>query len=43
MAGAVIARGRDQGASVEQVLPMIWSAIEHAQIDSASDTSSEVL
>ena len=42
-AGAVIARGRDQGASVEQVLATIWAAIEHAQVDPVIDSSSEVL
>jgi len=42
-AGAVIARERDRGASVEQVVATIWAAIEHAQVDPASDLSSEVL
>ena len=41
--GAVIARGRDRGASVEQVLATIWAAIEHAQVDPVIDSSSEVL
>jgi hypothetical protein len=42
-AGVVIARGRDQGASVEQVLATIWTAIEHAQVDPVIDSSSETL
>jgi tRNA(adenine34) deaminase len=42
-AGAVIARERDRGASVEQVLATIWAAIEHAQVDPVIDSSSEVL
>ena len=40
-AGAVMARGRDRGESVEQVVATIWAAIEHAQVDTASDASSE--
>ena len=42
-AGAVIARGRDRGEAVEQVLATIWAAIEHAQLDTAIDSSSEAL
>jgi tRNA(Arg) A34 adenosine deaminase TadA len=42
-AGAVIARERDRGASVEQVLATIWAAIEHAQVDPGIDSSSEAL
>jgi tRNA(adenine34) deaminase len=42
-AGAVIAGGRDRGASVEQVLATIWAAIEHAQVDPAIDSSLEGL
>ena len=41
--GAVIARERDRGASVEQVLATIWAAIEHAQVAPMIDSSSEVL
>jgi len=36
-AGAVMARGRDRGESVEQVVATIWAAIEHAQVDTASE------
>ena len=39
--GAVIASGRDRGASVEQVLATIWAVIEHAQVDFASSSFSE--
>ena len=41
--GAVIASGRDRGASVERVLATIWAVIEHAQVDFASDSFSEAL
>jgi tRNA(Arg) A34 adenosine deaminase TadA len=40
-AGAVLARGRDQGEAVEQVVATIWAAIEHAQLGTAIDASSE--
>jgi tRNA(Arg) A34 adenosine deaminase TadA len=39
--GAVLARGRDRGEAVEQVGATIWAAIEHAQVDTAIDSSSE--
>src|SRR5262245_55006584 len=42
-AGTVIARERDRGASVEQVVATIWAAIEHAQVDSVIDSSSVAL
>ena len=42
-AGVVIARGRDRGEAVEQVLAMIWAAIEHAQVDPVIDSSSKAL
>jgi tRNA(Arg) A34 adenosine deaminase TadA len=42
-AGAVMARGRAWGESVEQVLATIWAAIEHAQLDTAIDASSEAI
>src|SRR5262249_45746228 len=32
-AGAVLARGRDRGEAVEQVVATIWTAIEGAQVD----------
>lgn len=40
-AGAVLVRGRDRGEAVEQVVATIWAAIEHAQVDAASDATSE--
>ena len=40
-AGAVLVRGRDRGEAVEQVVATIWAAIEQAQVDTASDASSE--
>ena len=33
--GAVLARGRDRGESVEQVVATIWAAIEQAEVDTA--------
>jgi len=39
-AGAGMARGRDRGESVEQILATIWAEIEHAQVDTAIDSSS---
>jgi hypothetical protein len=41
-AGAVLARGRDRGEAVEQVVAKIWAAIEQAEVDTASDASAEV-
>ena len=35
--GAVIARGRDQGESVAQVLASSWAEMEHAKVDSLVD------
>ena len=40
-AGVVLARGRDRGEAVEEVVAAIWSALEQARVDSASDASSE--
>ena len=40
-AGAVLARGRDRGEAVEQVVATLWAAIEQAEVDTASDASSE--
>ena len=40
-AGAVLARGRDRGEAVEQVVATIWAAIAQAQVDTASDATSE--
>jgi tRNA(Arg) A34 adenosine deaminase TadA len=40
-AGAVLARGRDRGEAIEQVLATIWTAIEQAQVDTAIDAASE--
>ena len=40
-AGVVLARGRDRGEAVEEVVATIWSALEQARVDSASDASSE--
>ena len=40
-AGVVLARGRDRGEAVEEVVATIWSALEQARVDSANDTSSE--
>lgn len=42
-AGAVIARGRDRGETIDQVVATIWATIEHAESDTASDASSEAL
>ena len=41
-AGAVLARGRDRGEAVEQVVATIWVDIAQAQVDTASDASAEV-
>jgi hypothetical protein len=41
-AGAVLARGGERGEAVEQVVATLWTAIEQAQVDTASDVSSEV-
>jgi tRNA(adenine34) deaminase len=40
-AGAVLARGRDRGEAVEQVVATIWAAIAQVQVDTVSDASSE--
>ena len=40
-AGAVLARGRDRGEAVEQVVATIWTAIDQAEVDTTSDASSE--
>ena len=32
-AGAALARGRDRGETVEQVVATIWAAIEQAEVD----------
>jgi tRNA(Arg) A34 adenosine deaminase TadA len=40
-AGAVIARGRDRTESVEQVVATIWPEIEHVQLNTAINSSSE--
>jgi tRNA(adenine34) deaminase len=40
-AGAIMAGGRDRGESVEQVVATIWAAIEHVQLNTAIDASSE--
>jgi hypothetical protein len=40
-AGVGLARGRDRGEAVEQVVATIWAAIEQAQVDTASGASSE--
>jgi tRNA(Arg) A34 adenosine deaminase TadA len=40
--GAVLARGRDRGETVEKVVATIWAAIEQAEVDTASDASSKV-
>ena len=39
--GAVIARGRDRGEAVEQVVAAIWVALTQAQVDTVSEASSE--
>ena len=39
--GAVLARGRDQGEAVEQVVATLWAVIVQVQVDTASDASSE--
>ncbi|HSF34350.1 MAG TPA: deaminase [Candidatus Tectomicrobia bacterium] len=39
--GAVLARARDRGEAVEQVVATIWPAIAHAQVGPASEASSE--
>jgi tRNA(Arg) A34 adenosine deaminase TadA len=39
--GAVLARGRDRGESIEQVVATMWTAIAHAQVDTTSQASSE--
>jgi cytidine deaminase len=41
-AGVVLARERDRGEAMEQVVATIWAALEQAQVDIASDASSEV-
>jgi tRNA(adenine34) deaminase len=38
-AGAVLARGRDRGEAVEQVVATIWASIEQAQMHTAVDAS----
>jgi tRNA(adenine34) deaminase len=40
-AGPGLARGRNRGETVEQVVATIWAAIEQAEVDTASDASSE--
>jgi hypothetical protein len=40
--GAVLARGRERGEAVEQVVATIWTAIEQVQVDTASDAAPEV-
>jgi tRNA(adenine34) deaminase len=40
-AGAVLARGRERGEAVEQVVATIWAAIEQAYVDAAGDPSSD--
>jgi len=40
-AGAVLARGRDRGEAVEQVVATLWAALKQAEVDTASDVSSE--
>jgi tRNA(Arg) A34 adenosine deaminase TadA len=40
-AGVVLARGRDRGEAVEQVLATVWAAIVQTQVDTASDAASE--
>jgi tRNA(Arg) A34 adenosine deaminase TadA len=41
-AGAALARGRDRGEAVEEVVATMWAALREAQVDIASETSSEV-
>lgn len=41
-AGAALARARDRGEGVEQVVAKIWAAIGQAEVDIASGTSAEV-
>jgi len=38
-AGVVLARGRDRGEAVDEVVATIWSALEQARVD--SDACSE--
>ena len=39
--GAALARGRDRGETVEQVVARIWAAIEQAEVDTANDVPSK--
>jgi hypothetical protein len=36
-AGSVLARGRERGAAIEEVVATIWAALEQARVDTASD------
>jgi tRNA(Arg) A34 adenosine deaminase TadA len=40
-AGAVLARGRDRGEAVEQVVATLWAALAQAPVDTAGEAASE--